>query len=125
MDKFLLNIGFGGTVIADRVVAIVSLNSAPMKRLKDEAKEDQRLVDATHGRKTRSLIIMDSNHVVLSAIQAETISQRFLLFPRPPVQAKQHFARLSATGFPILDILFPIRPGSPVKAKRTVSITIL
>lgn len=77
MDNYLLNIGFGGTVIADRVVAIVSLNSAPMKRLKDEAKEDHRLVDATHGRKTRSLIIMDSNHVVLSAIQAETISQRY------------------------------------------------
>lgn len=77
MEKYLLNIGFGGTVIADRVVAIVSLNSAPMKRLRDEAKEDQRLVDATHGRKTRSIIVMDSNHIVLSAIQAETISQRY------------------------------------------------
>ena len=73
----LLNIGFGSTVVADRVVAIVSPNSAPMKRLKDEAKDDKRLVDATHGRKTRAIIILDSNHVVLSAIQAETISQRF------------------------------------------------
>ncbi len=77
MENYLLNIGFGGTVIAERVVAIVSLNSAPMKRLRDEAKKNQRLVDATHGRKTRSMIIMDSNHVVLSAIQAETISQRY------------------------------------------------
>ncbi len=77
MEQCLLNIGFGTTVVADRVVAIVPPNSAPMKRLKDEAKDDKRLIDATHGRRTRSIIIMDSNHVVLSAIQAETISQRF------------------------------------------------
>ncbi len=78
MDQSLLNIGHGSTVVADRVIAIVSPNSAPMKRLKDEAKDDKRLVDATHGRKTRSIIIMDSNHIVLSAIQPETISQRYL-----------------------------------------------
>jgi hypothetical protein len=77
MEQNLLNIGFGSTVVAERVVAIVSPNSAPMKRLKDEAKEEKRLVDATHGRRTRSIIVMDSNHIVLSAIQAETISQRF------------------------------------------------
>ena len=77
MDQNLLNIGFGNTVAAERVVAIVSPNSAPMKRLKDEARDEKRLVDATHGRKTRSIIIMDSNHIVLSAIQAETISQRY------------------------------------------------
>ncbi|MDY0161908.1 DUF370 domain-containing protein [Desulfobotulus sp.] len=76
-DQNLLSIGFGSSVVADRVVAIVSPNSAPMKRLKDEAKEDKRLVDATHGRRTRSIIVMDSNHVVLSAIQSETISQRY------------------------------------------------
>ncbi len=78
MEPRLLNIGFGSTVVAERVVAIVSPNSAPMKRLKDEAKKDQRLIDATHGRRTRSIIITDSNHIILSAIQAETISQRFL-----------------------------------------------
>ena len=77
MEQALLNIGFGGSVVADRVVAIVSPNSAPMKRLKDEAKDDKRLIDATHGRRTRSIIVLQSNHVVLSAIQAETISQRF------------------------------------------------
>jgi regulator of extracellular matrix RemA (YlzA/DUF370 family) len=77
MDQNLLNIGFGNTVVAERVVAIVSPNSAPMKRLKDEARDEKRLVDVTHGRKTRSIIIMDSNHIVLSAIQAETISQRY------------------------------------------------
>jgi regulator of extracellular matrix RemA (YlzA/DUF370 family) len=77
MEQNLLNIGFGSTVVADRVVAIVSPNSAPMKRLKDEAKKDKRLIDATHGRRTRAIIIMDSNHIVLSAIQAETVSQRY------------------------------------------------
>jgi regulator of extracellular matrix RemA (YlzA/DUF370 family) len=77
MDQNLLNIGFGNTVVAERVIAIVSPNSAPMKRLKDEARDEKRLVDATHGRRTRSIIIMDSNHIVLSAIQAETISQRY------------------------------------------------
>lgn len=77
MEQNLLNIGFGNAVAADRVVAIVSPNSAPMKRLKDDAKEEKRLIDATHGRRTRSIIVMDSNHVILSAIQAETVSQRF------------------------------------------------
>ena len=77
MDQALLNIGFGSTVVSDRVVAIVSPNSSPMKRRKEEAREDRRLIDATYGRRTRSIIILDSNHIVLSAIQAETISQRF------------------------------------------------
>jgi len=77
MEQRLLNIGFGSTVVADRVVAIVSPNSAPIKRLKDEAREEKRLVDATHGRRTRSIIVMDSNHIILSAIHSETISQRY------------------------------------------------
>lgn len=77
MDQTLLNIGFGSSLVSERIVAIVSPNSAPMKRLKDEAKDEKRLIDATHGRRTRSIIVMDSNHVVLSAIQAETISQRY------------------------------------------------
>ncbi len=84
MEQNLLNIGFGGTVVADRVVAIVSPSSAPMKRLKDEARKDKRLIDATHGRRTRSIIIMDSNHIVLSAIQAETVSQRFSTLKETP-----------------------------------------
>ncbi len=72
----LLNIGFGNSVVAERVIAIVNPNSAPMKRLREEAKESKRLIDATQGRRTRSIIITDSNHVILSAIQAETIAQR-------------------------------------------------
>ena len=76
INHIMLNIGFGNVVAANRVVAIVSPNSAPVKRLKDEARDEKRLIDVTHGRKTRSVLIMDSNHVILSAILTETISQR-------------------------------------------------
>ena len=75
----LLQIGFGNTVVVNRVVAVVTPNSAPMKRLRDEARKNGRLVDATCGRKTRSIIITDSNHVILSAVQADTIAQRLSL----------------------------------------------
>jgi len=77
MEQLLLNIGFGNTVVAQKVVAILSPGSSPMKRVKDEAKEEKRLIDITHGRKTRAIIITESNHVILSAIQAETVSNRF------------------------------------------------
>lgn len=77
MNIKLINIGFGNSVSSRRVVAIVTPDSSPMKRLKDEAKERGKLIDATQGRKTRSIIITDSDHVILSAIQAETVTQRF------------------------------------------------
>lgn len=77
MEPLLLAIGFGNTVVAQKVVAILSPNSSPMKRIKDEAREEKRLIDATHGRKTRSMIIMESNHVILSMTQAETLSNKF------------------------------------------------
>ncbi len=72
----LLNIGFGNSLVSTRVVAIVNPGSSPMRRLREDARSDNRLIDATQGRKTRSLIITDSNHVILSAIQTETIVQR-------------------------------------------------
>lgn len=78
MKETLLDIGFKSNVVVERIIAIISPNSAPMKRLKDEAREDNRLIDATHGRRTRSIVIMDSNHVVLSSVHPETISQRYL-----------------------------------------------
>nr|HID59386.1 DUF370 domain-containing protein [Desulfobacterales bacterium] len=78
MSSNLLNIGFGNAVVANRIVAIVTPGSAPMKRLKEDAKADKRLIDATQGRRTRSIIITDSNHVILSAIQSETISHRLM-----------------------------------------------
>ncbi|RQD62540.1 DUF370 domain-containing protein [Desulfonatronovibrio magnus] len=72
----LLNIGFGNFVVSSRVVGIVNHGSSPMRRLREDARNANMLIDATQGRKTRSLIITDSNHIILSAIQPETISQR-------------------------------------------------
>jgi len=78
ISPVLVNIGFGNVVAAAKVVSIVTPGSAPMKRIREEAKKAGKLVDATQGRRTRSIIITDSNHIILSALQAETITQRFL-----------------------------------------------
>ncbi|MDR1490585.1 MAG: DUF370 domain-containing protein [Desulfovibrio sp.] len=75
--KQLLNVGLGNFVVASRVVALVNPNSAPMRRMREDAKKEGRIIDATQGRKTRSLIVTDSNHVVLSAVLTDTIRQRF------------------------------------------------
>jgi len=76
MDKKLLNVGFGNMVMASRVVAIITPSSAPIKRLKEEARESRKLIDVTQGRKTRSIIITDSDHIVLSAVEAGTVANR-------------------------------------------------
>lgn len=72
----LINIGFGNIVSANRIIAIVSPESAPIKRIVQEAKDEGIAVDATYGRRTRAVIIMDSGHVVLSAVQPETVASR-------------------------------------------------
>ena len=72
----MLNIGYGNLVAAERVVAIVSPNSSPMKRLREEAANAGRLLDATQGRRTRSILVTDSHHIILSAINPETIQAR-------------------------------------------------
>ena len=72
----LINIWFGNIVVLHRIISIVSPESAPIKRMVQEAKDNKMAVDATYGRKTRAVIIMDSGHVVLSAIQPETIAAR-------------------------------------------------
>ncbi len=72
----LLNIGFGNVVSMDKVVAIINSGSLPVKRLKDDAKQKGKLIDATQGRKTRTIIITESNHIILSAIAVDTIVQR-------------------------------------------------
>lgn len=77
MVKNLVNIGYGNMVMITKVVAVLSPESAPMRRLKEEAKERKMLLDATQGRKTRAMIITDSDHVILSAVQVETLMQRF------------------------------------------------
>lgn len=72
----LINIGFGNLVSAQRLLAVVSPDSAPVKRLVQEAKERAMVIDASFGRKTRSVLVMDTDHVILSAIPPETISKR-------------------------------------------------
>lgn len=74
----LINIGFGNMVNANRLVAIVSPESAPIKRIIQDAKERGSLIDATHGRRTRAVIISDSDHVILTYLQSETVANRLL-----------------------------------------------
>ena len=76
MDIKLINIGFGNIVSANRIIAIVSPESAPIKRIIQEARERGMLVDATYGRRTRAVIVADSDHVILSAVQPETVANR-------------------------------------------------
>jgi len=77
MDLTLIPIGYGNTIVAERIVAIIAPDSSPVKRLREEATAHGKLIDATHGRRTRAVIVTDSDHVILSALQPETISQRF------------------------------------------------
>ena len=72
----LINVGYGNVVQANRIISIINPDSASSKRLRNEAKQGQMLIDATQGRKTRGIIITDSNHIILTAMQPETISQR-------------------------------------------------
>ena len=72
----LINIGFGNVVLANKIVAIVGTESAPIKRIIQEAKDRGRLIDATYGRRTRAVIITDSDHIILSAVQPETVANR-------------------------------------------------
>ncbi len=77
MDIDLISIGFGNSLAANRVIAIIGPDSAPIKRLILDAKEAGRLIDATCGRRTRAVIVMDSSHLVLSALLPDTIKERF------------------------------------------------
>ncbi len=76
MEIKLINIGFGNIVSANRIISIVSPESAPIKRIIQEARDRGMLVDATYGRRTRAVIITDSDHVILSAVQPETVAHR-------------------------------------------------
>ncbi|NEQ32314.1 MAG: DUF370 domain-containing protein [Leptolyngbya sp. SIO4C5] len=78
MDIKLINIGFGNIISANRVIAIVSPESAPIKRVITDARDRGELIDATYGRRTRAVVVMDSGHIILSAIQPETVAHRFV-----------------------------------------------
>ncbi|MFN2746171.1 MULTISPECIES: extracellular matrix/biofilm regulator RemA [unclassified Bacillus (in: firmicutes)] len=72
----LINIGFGNIISANRLISIVSPESAPIKRMIQDARDRGMLIDATYGRRTRAVVIMDSDHIILSAVQPETVAQR-------------------------------------------------
>lgn len=78
MGMKLVNIGFGNIVSANRIIAIVSPESAPIKRIIQEARKNGTLVDATYGRRTRAVIVTDSEYIILSAVQPETVAHRFV-----------------------------------------------
>jgi len=86
----LINIGFGNMISQGRLIAIVSPESAPIKRIITEARDKGSLVDATYGRRTRAVVIMDSGHVILSAIQPETVAGRVMSKSHGEDEAEQH-----------------------------------
>jgi regulator of extracellular matrix RemA (YlzA/DUF370 family) len=77
MDNRLVNIGFGNSVKVGRILAVVNPGSSPIRKLKEEARKEKKLIDVTEGRRTRAIIILDTGHLVLSSVQPETINQRF------------------------------------------------
>ncbi|WP_293694739.1 extracellular matrix/biofilm regulator RemA [Phascolarctobacterium succinatutens] len=78
MDIKLVNIGFGNIVAANRIISIISPESAPIKRIIQEARDKGMLVDATYGRRTRAVVVVDSGHIILSAVQPETVANRLV-----------------------------------------------
>jgi regulator of extracellular matrix RemA (YlzA/DUF370 family) len=87
----LLNVGFGNTVMVDRIIAVINTGSSPARKLKEAAKQQNKLVDVTEGRRTRSILVMDSNHVVLSSVQPDTINQRMQAM-NPVHNLKEYFS---------------------------------
>ncbi|GAB4341053.1 MAG: hypothetical protein Kow0089_15140 [Desulfobulbaceae bacterium] len=77
MDNKLINVGFGNAIKVSRILAVVNPGSSPIRKLKEEARREKKLIDVTEGRRTRAIIILDTGHLVLSSVQPETISQRF------------------------------------------------
>lgn len=88
----LLNIGFGNTVMVERIIAVINTGSSPARKLKEAAKKEGRLIDVTEGRRTRSILVMDSNHVVLSSVQPDTIGQRMQAM-HPVQNLKEYFSQ--------------------------------
>lgn len=101
MDGKLVNVGFGNSVKIGRILAVVNPGSSPIRKLKEEARKDKKLIDVTEGRRTRAIIILDSGHLILSSVQPETIGQRLSvlseerkgasgLLPRDPKKVDAH-----------------------------------
>ncbi|PIE63915.1 MAG: hypothetical protein CSA26_10670 [Desulfobacterales bacterium] len=93
----LLNIGHGNTVMTERIVAVINTGSSPARKLKELAKNEGRLVDVTEGRRTRSILVMDSNHIILSSVQPDTIGQRMQVL-QPEYHLAAYNAQTEGTG---------------------------
>ena len=100
MEIRLINIGFGNIVAANRIISIVSPESAPIKRIIQEARDRGMLIDATYGRRTRAVIITDSDHIILSAVQPETVAHRLTVNAQDaPSEGKSNLSRMQLTWF--------------------------
>ena len=93
MDNRLINVGYGNAVKINRILAVVNPGSAPIRKLKDEARKEKKLIDVTEGRRTRAIILLDTGHLVLSSVQPETISQRFAMLAEEQSNPGGEFAR--------------------------------
>lgn len=89
----LLNVGFGNTVAIERIVAVVNAGSSPSRKLKELARQEGKLLDVTEGRRTRSMLVMDSNHLILSSVQPDTIGQRLAALEQETQLAEYHQPR--------------------------------
>jgi len=94
MDSRLINIGFGNAVKVSRILAVVNPGSSPIRKLKEDARIEKKLIDVTEGRRTRAILILDSGHLILSSVQPETINQRLLALE----QEQRHPGVLLAKG---------------------------
>jgi regulator of extracellular matrix RemA (YlzA/DUF370 family) len=93
MDSRLVNIGFGNAVKVGRILAVVNPGSSPIRKLKEEARVEKKLIDVTEGRRTRAIILLDTGHLILSSVQPETISQRLLTMDQEQKNPKQLLAK--------------------------------
>lgn len=93
MDSRLVNIGFGNAVKVNRILAVVNPGSSPIRKLKEDAKIEKKLIDVTEGRRTRAILILDSGHLILSSVQPETIHQRLLAMEHERRHPEQSLAK--------------------------------
>lgn len=93
MDSRLVNVGFGNAVKVNRILAVVNPGSSPIRKLKEEARREKKLIDVTEGRRTRAIIVLDTGHLVLSSVQPETIGQRMALLAEEQANPARALAR--------------------------------
>ena len=96
MDNLLLHVGFGNAVKIGRILAVVNPGSAPVRKLKDEARQEKKVIDVTEGRRTRSILILDTGHLVLSSVQPDTIAQRLAALAKEERNPNLKLDRLEA-----------------------------